>query len=370
MKTLTPSLTDAEKDHYLRHLSLEEVGQVGQLKLKKSSVLVVGAGGLGCPVLQYLVAAGVGRIGIVDDDRVQVSNLQRQVLFCYEDVGELKARVAQNRLSINNPLVTIEAFTERLVPENYQQLLESFEIVVDGSDNFPTRYLINDACVLMNKILVHGSIFKFQGQVSVFNFNNGPTYRCLFPEPPTYDKLPNCSEIGVLGVLPGIIGSLQAAEAIKLITGIGSVLSGKVFLYDALTQKTKILTLKKNTQNQIIKELPTMNNCCSQNNQNSYEISEINPQELKKLIEEKDDLQIIDVRETWERNIHSIDPSHHIPLDKFSSPDSLKLPEELNKDSKVILFCKAGVRSMIACEVLSKLGYKKLFNLKGGITNW
>tara|TARA_B100001093_G_scaffold482683_1_gene514548 strand:+ start:3161 stop:4288 length:1128 start_codon:yes stop_codon:yes gene_type:complete len=366
----SPVFSDSEKQYYLRHLSLEAIGDVGQMRLKKASVLVIGAGGLGCPVLQYLVAAGIGKIGIVDSDRVEISNLQRQVLFFPEDTGELKASVAQKRLSKYNPHITIEAFAERLSPGNVKQIFNSFEIIVDGSDNFPTRYLVNDACVLMNKVLVHGSIFQFHGQVSVFNFNKGPTYRCLFPEPPTKNTLPSCSEAGVLGVLPGIIGTIQATETIKLITGVGETLSGKLLLYDALSQETNIVTLEANCENQNIKELPEMNESCSSQKQHSKGMNEINPLQLKELMEKDKHLAIIDVRESWEREIDSIEPSSHIPLNEFSNPDTLVIPKEVEKNSKIVLFCKAGVRSKLACEVLFSLGYSNLLNLKGGITNW
>ena len=366
----SPVFSDSEKQYYQRHLSLEAIGNVGQMRLKKASVLVVGAGGLGCPVLQYLVAAGIGRIGIVDCDRVEISNLQRQVLFFPEDTGESKASVAQKRLSKYNPHVTIEAFAERLSPRNAERIFNSFEIIVDGSDNFPTRYLVNDASVIMNKVLVHGSIFQFQGQVSVFNFQNGPTYRCLFPEPPTQNFLPSCSESGILGVLPGIIGSIQASEVIKLITGIGEILSGKLLLYDALSQETKIVNMEANFENQNIQELPEMNDSCSSQKQDIEEVNEINPLELKELMEKDQRLAVIDVRESWEREIDSIAPSFHIPLDEFSNPETLMIPAQVEKNSKIVLFCKAGVRSKLAYEILFSLGYSNLLNLKGGITRW
>ena len=234
-----------EIKQYQRHLSLPGFGAEAQGKLKKAAVLVVGAGGLGCPALQYLVAAGVGKIGIMDDDLVDASNLQRQVLYTHDDIGQPKAAVASNRLSKLNPFVEIVPVVARLTRDNAKDALEDYEIVVDGTDSFNSRYLINDACVLFDKILIYGAIHQFEGQVSVFNLSNGPTYRCLFPEPPPAGTVPNCAEIGVVGVLPGIIGCMQALEAIKVITGRGDSLSGKLLLYDAMSNSTRTLGLSQ-----------------------------------------------------------------------------------------------------------------------------
>ena len=232
------SLSPEENIQYSRHLILNEIGEIGQKKLKASKVLVIGAGGLGCPILQYLTAAGVGTIGIVDFDTVDKTNLQRQILYTHKDIGAFKAEVAANRLAELNPFVNFKIYVEKLTNKNASNLFSSYDIVVDGSDNFPTRYLINDAAVLANKPVVFGSIYKFEGQVTVFNYQNGPTYRCLFPNPPQPSTVPNCSEIGVLGVLPGIIGSIQANEVIKIICEIGQVLSG--WVYQLKTKKTLI----------------------------------------------------------------------------------------------------------------------------------
>ena len=233
-------------NRYNRHIILSEIGQKGQDKLSKAKVLVVGAGGLGCPILQYLAAAGVGTIGIVDFDVVEVSNLQRQILFGSSSLGQNKAAAAKERLSDLNNSITINAYPEKLTFQNAIELFNQYDIIVDGTDNFETRYLINDACILTNKPLVFGAIYKFQGQVSVFNYNNGPTYRCAFPNKPKKDTVPNCSEVGVLGVLPGIIGTMQANEVLKIILGIGNVLSGKLLCYDALSAQSTILTVKRN----------------------------------------------------------------------------------------------------------------------------
>ena len=232
-------------NRYNRHIILSEIGQIGQDKLSNAKVLVVGAGGLGCPVLQYLAAAGIGTLGIIDFDVVEASNLQRQVLFGNSSLGQNKAEAAKIRLEDLNDTITINAYPFPLDHQNALDLFNQYDIIVDGSDNFETRYLVNDACILTNKPLVFGAIYKFEGQVSVFNYENGPSYRCLFPNPPKKDSVPNCSEIGVLGVLPGIIGSMQANEVLKIILGIGNVLSGKLLCFNALTNQTSILKVKK-----------------------------------------------------------------------------------------------------------------------------
>ena len=232
-------------DRYSRHILLSEIGQIGQDKLSKAKVLVVGAGGLGCPVLQYLTSAGVGTIGIIDFDAVETSNLQRQVLFGLSSIGKNKATAAKERLTDLNNEISIIAYAEKLTYKNTLQLFEKYDIIVDGSDNFETRYLVNDGCIITNKPLIFGAIYKFEGQVSVFNYQNGPTYRCLFPKPPKKGSILNCSEIGVLGVLPGIIGSMQANEVLKIILGIGHVLSGKLLFYNALTLKNTTLKINK-----------------------------------------------------------------------------------------------------------------------------
>ena len=364
------NFTSFERDHYRRHLTLPEIGQNGQTKLKEASVLVVGAGGLGCPVLQYLVAAGVGRIGIVDDDCVELSNLQRQTLFTYNDLGRPKVEVAVERLTQQNPHIVIQSHKARVEVENVNELFDDYSIIVDGSDNFPTRYLINDACVLFEKVLIHGSIHKFHGQVAVFNYRKGPTYRCLFPEPPSSDALPNCSEIGVLGVLPGIIGSLQALETIKVITGVGDILSGKVLTYDALLQKTTLLTLSPQAENRQITELVSQSESCSNSEGDPNEITELEPNELRQWMKSKNEFLLLDVRETWEREECRIEPSLHIPLGEFSSPENLDLPVENSSAEKIVVYCKAGVRSMMACQSLSALGFQNLYNLSGGMMRW
>lgn len=365
-------LSAKETDQYQRHLSLPGFGVEGQLKLKNSSVLVIGAGGLGCPVLQYLVAAGVGKIGIVDDDFVDLSNLQRQVLFNHEDIGSSKAKVAKSKLSLLNPNIEIIDYPDRFNSVNAENLLRGFDVVVDGTDNFSTRYLINDACIIYDKILVYGAIFQFEGQVSVFNFNNGPTYRCLFPAPPSSNALPSCSEIGVLGVLPGIIGNLQALEVIKVITGLGDPLSGRVLLYDALKQRTRMLKLNPTKNRHLITSLKEISLPCvtKQDDMREKIIKEICPQELMSIMNKGNEVLVLDVREGWEREKSKISPSHHIPLGEFRSDQCPVLPDLLSNNIKIIVYCKAGVRSRIACQSLQEHGFKELHNLSGGILEW
>lgn len=364
-------LSIGEKNQYQRHLSLPKIGEKGQISLKEAKVLIVGAGGLGCPVLQYLTAAGVGKIGIVDQDSVEPSNLHRQVLYTHDDIGEAKVNVASQKLKRLNPYIEIVPHLVRLTAVNVDSIFDGYDLVVDCTDNFASRYLINDACVLYGKVLIYGAIYQFEGQISVFNFNDGPTYRCLFPEPPQSDILPNCSEIGVLGVLPGIIGSFQAMETIKVITGIGSVLSGKVLLYDALKQNNRVIKIKPNKKNREIVELSDALYSCSADSQlaNSM-IIEIEPKQFSEMLVKSENILVIDVREQWEREVSKISPSCHIPLGEFSSSDGPSLPDECSKEQTVMLYCKAGVRSRMACEVLKEHGFKNLFNLSGGILKW
>lgn len=348
------TLTYGEEEQYNRHLILEEIGLTGQEKLKQSSVLVVGAGGLGCPVLQYLTASGVGTIGIIDDDLVSQSNLQRQVLYTHQDLGKHKAECAANRLSALNPYVKFQVFKERLSPKNAIALFNLFDIIVDGTDNFPTRYLINDAAVLTNTPFVFGSIFKFEGQVSVFNYNNGPTYRCLFPTPPKPDSVPNCSDIGVLGVLPGIIGSFQANEVIKIICGIGNLLSGKLLTINTLTMQQRILNYSKEG-NTVISAL--------QDNYDTFCGIETRAEiTLKELKAYQHNYTLLDVRTPLEREHFNLG-GLHIPLQELD-----RRYKEITTNKDIIVYCKAGMRSQMAIHILREKGLKNnLINLKGGI---
>ena len=349
-------LSKEENKQYNRHLILDEIGPEGQDKIKMSSVLVIGAGGLGCPVLQYLVAAGVGNIGIVDDDTVEQSNLQRQILFSHEDIGYFKSEVAAKKLLRLNPFIDIEPFVQRVDVNTALELFARYDIIVDGSDNFPTRYLVNDASILTNKAVVSGSIFKFEGQLSVFNYQNGPTYRCLYPNSPKPQDVPNCSEIGVLGVLPGIIGVLQANEVIKMICGIGNVLSGKLLTFNALTLCNNILKFKKNENIKIYGLQESYETPCSASNGDYMTISwdQLN-QSLK-------DYQLLDVRTNKERKIHHIG-GLHIPLQELETRFS-----EIPKDKKLVVYCARGFRSREAIRILKEKGATNvLIHLENGL---
>lgn len=355
-------LSKEEINRYSRHIVLPEIGADGQEKINKAKVLVIGAGGLGCPVLQYLTAAGIGTTRIVDSDIVDESNLQRQILFSVHDIGKPKTEVARQKLSLLNPFCQFQVENYRLTATNALEIIKEYDLVIDGSDNFPTRYLVNDACVMLNKPLVFGSVFKFEGQVSVFNYKNGPTYRCLFPQPP--QDSPNCEEIGVLGVLPGIIGTIMANEALKVVLGIGEVLSGKLFVLDALSMSTQIISFEKNPANSIIEKLIDYELFCSSLNEKvmSREITSV---ELKKMIDSKADFQLIDVREKLEYLISNI-KGENIPLGSIE-----KNINRISRDRKVVIHCKTGVRSKKAIDLLEKkYGFTNLYNLAGGIDSW
>ena len=331
----------------------------GQEKLKGAKVLVIGCGGLGCPVLQYLAAAGVGFLGVIDYDLVDISNLQRQILFSTEDTGKAKVAVAKEKLEKYNPYIKIIAFNERLDVSNALDIIGKFEIIVDCTDNFSTRYLVNDACVILNKPLVSGSIYKFEGQVTVFNYLNGPTYRCLYPNPPQQEIVSNCNEIGVLGTLTGLTGTLMANEVIKIITGMGKVLSGKLLTFDLLSTHFQTFEYNLDPKNRELNKLSTdYNMTCA------AEIKEITPQELKEKLSRNEPLQIIDVREPeefLERNIGGM----LIPLRELE-----KNMDKIKKDIPSVLVCRSGVRSMHAAKILQRNNYNKLYNLKGGLIEY
>ena len=363
MKTMN-TLNAKELNRYQRHLVLPNFGMDGQLKLKRARVLVVGAGGLGCPVLQYLVAAGVGHIGIVDFDKVEESNLQRQILYSVDDIGKSKVLVAKSKLEKLNPLIKITTFETLLDKNNVFEIFKDFEVIADGTDNFNTRYLVNDACVLMGKTNVFASIFRFEGQVSVFNYLQkdgirGVNYRDLFPEPPVAGLVPNCAEGGVLGVLPGIIGSMQANEVIKVITGIGELLVNRIFIFDAEYFTSHIIKIKKNPSISIT-ELTAYEEFCATPN-----IKTITAEELKELIHQKADFQLIDVRELHEYELKNID-GELIPLAQI-----LEQSDKIDKTKKVVIHCKSGARSRKAIALLEKeKGFENLWNLEGGIERW
>lgn len=350
-------LTNEEIKRYARHLSLDEVGEDGQQKLKAAKVLVVGAGGLGCPVLQYLSAAGIGTIGIIDGDIVEQSNLQRQVLYSVNDVGSSKAEVAAKKLVAQNPLITIVSHSVYLTPINALEILSGYDLVIDGSDNFATRYLVNDACVILNKILVFGSIYKFEGQISVFNYLHGPTYRCLYPDPPRAGEVPNCAEIGVLGVLPGICGTLMANEALKIILGRGEILSGKLLAFNAMQLEFNVFTIELNPLNKRIKKLVDYNLFCNT-------VAEISAEELKRKISVGEDFQLVDVREENEyrqKNIGGL----LIPLKTLGNN-----LDKISRDKEVVIHCRSGARSLQAAGFLLEKGYKKVYSLKNGLLDF
>lgn len=361
-------LTTGETQRYARHLSLQGFGLEAQERLKQGRVLVIGAGGLGCPALLYLAAAGVGRITIMDADRVDVSNLQRQVLYATEDAGAPKAEAAARRLQALNPLIEVLPRIERFTRENALECLADCDVVVDGSDNFATRYLVNDACVLAGRPFVYGAIQGFEGQVSVFNWRGGPTYRCLYPEPPEAGTVPACGEAGVLGVLPGLIGTLQATEVIKLLAGIGEPLSGRLLLWNSLTMDSRILRLEADPQARAIRELPAANygTACAREAASSQD--EIEVDALRRLLPE---VQLIDVREDWERATGAIHPSVHLPLARLQQADVREYLGALDSAKPTVVYCAGGVRSLKALLVLrERFGFASVRSLRGGIAQW
>lgn len=361
-------LSKEELARYSRHIIIPEFNIEGQKKLKAAKVLVIGTGGLGSPMLLYLAAAGVGTIGIVDFDVVDDSNLQRQVLYSVKDVGRPKVEAAKERILGLNPHINVIAYNEHLSSKNALEIFKDYDVVADGTDNFPTRYLVNDACVLTGIPNVYASIFRFDGQVSVFNYNNGPNYRDLYPEPPPPGLVPSCAEGGVLGVLPGIIGSLQANEVIKVITGIGETLSGRLFAFDALNFSTKIFKIGKDKSNPLNGENPTIKElidyqqfCGIVPDVINEKVKEITVQELKQKMDVKEDFQLIDVREKHEYDFVNLG-AELIPLNTV-----LDNVHKFSKEKQVIVHCKGGVRSAKAIQALEEKGFTNLYNLKGGI---
>ena len=386
MATMTAAVTDLSKDEilrYSRHLILPEVGMEGQRKLKAAKVLLVGTGGLGAPAALYLAAAGVGTIGLVDFDVVDVTNLQRQVIHGTSDIGRPKIVSAEESMKEINPYLNVVRHEVALTSENAMEILKDYDYVVDGTDNFPTRYLVNDACVLLKKPNVYGSIFRFEGQATVFAYpggngrDQGPCYRCLYPEPPPPGLVPSCAEGGVLGILPGTIGLIQATETVKLILGIGDPLIGRLMLYDALGMKFRELKLRRDPACPVCGDAPTVTalidyvQFCgmphSEGPQPVQEVTggEIDAKGLKAKIDRGDKFTLLDVREPHEYEIAKIPGSVLIPLG-----DVVKRAGELDKDADIVVHCKMGGRSAKAIEALKPLGFKNLTNLKGGITAW
>src|SRR5690606_28378036 len=367
-------LTPRERLRYARHLILPDVGIEGQRRLKAARALMIGAGGLGSPIGLYLAAAGVGKIGLVDFDVVDETNLHRQVLFGESDVGRHKLDAAMDRLRDVNPYIEIVPHPVRLTSENALGLFAEYDLVVDGTDNFPTRYLVNDACVLSGKPYVYGSIFRFEGQVSVFAAKDGPCYRCLFREPPPPGLVPSCGEAGVLGVLPGVIGSLQALEAIKWILGAGDSLVGRLVLFDALALRFREVRIRRNPDCPVCGDRPTVTElidyeafCGLKPASGAESLPEITPAELKARLDRGDALTIVDVREPHEWEIANLEPygARLIPMREIEARLG-----ELDRDAEIVLHCKTGGRSAIVLRQLREAGYTRLWNLKGGILAW
>jgi len=369
------SLSNDEIQRYARHLILPDVGVEGQQRLKAARVLIVGAGGLGSPVALYLAAAGVGTLGLVDFDAVDVSNLQRQILHGTKDVGRSKLDSARARLGDVNPHVRVETHDARLTSANALDIIGRYDIVVDGTDNFATRYLTNDACVLLGKPNVYGSIFRFEGQASVFGLDDGPCYRCLFPEPPPPGSVPSCAEGGVLGVLPGIVGTIQATEAIKLVLGIGETLAGRLLLIDALSMQFRAMTLRKDPAcpacgTRTITALIDYDEFCGAPTSGAIhhadDVLEITPLELAdRLSRARDTFDLIDVREPGEWAIARIDGARLIPLAQI--PSSIR---SLDKSRDIVVMCRSGVRSADAIRFMQREGFTRVKNLAGGILRW
>jgi adenylyltransferase/sulfurtransferase len=367
-------LDNAEINRYSRHILMPEVGLEGQKKLKQASVLLVGLGGLGSPLALYLAAAGIGRLGLVENDVVDYSNLQRQVLYSVDQVGDSKLNSAKSRLLSINPHIKIDTYETFITSENAEEICTSYDMIIDGTDNFATRYLVNDICVLLGKPNIYGSIFRFDGQVSVFDAKKGPCYRCLYPEPPPPGMVPSCAEGGVLGILPGIIGLIQATEAIKIALGIGDPLIGRMLVYDALRMKFRELKLNKDPnckicgKNAEIKQLIDYNEFCGVG-QNDYQLMEqewnIGPDELKHAIDEGKKIRILDVRQPQEYAINKIPNSELIPLANLEYN-----LHSLDRNEEIVVLCKSGIRSAYAVKFLHEAGFKNVKNLQGGILAW
>jgi len=366
------TLSNEEILRYSRHLIIPEVGIEGQKKLKAAKVLLVGAGGLGAPLGLYLAAAGVGRIGLVDFDTVDFTNLQRQVIHSTKDVGRNKIDSAAEKMLAINPNVRIAKHNVALSSENALDILKDYDLVVDGTDNFPTRYLVNDACVLLNKPNVYGSIFRFEGQATVFAYKGGPCYRCLYPEPPPPGLVPSCAEGGVLGILPGTIGLIQATETVKLILGIGEPLVGRLLLYDALGMRFRELKLRKNPECPVCGEHRTITKlidyqqfCGIPAQEPKVTEGEIEVTEVKAMLDRGDNFVLLDVREPHEYQIASIPGAKLVPLGEVA-----RRLDEFDKNADIVIHCKSGMRSAKACGILKQAGFEHVRNMKGGILAW
>jgi sulfur-carrier protein adenylyltransferase/sulfurtransferase len=366
-----------ELTRYSRHFALPEFGRSGQERLKQGSVLIVGAGGLGSPAALYLAAAGVGRIGLVDFDAVDITNLQRQVMYTTADVGHSKLDVSAQRLRLLNPEIDVETHSVRLTRDNALDVIGNYDVVIDGTDNFPTRYLVNDACVLLKKPYVYGSILRFDGQVSVFDAQRGPCYRCLFREPPPPGLVPNCADGGVLGVLPGIIGSLQALEAVKVLSGVGDAMVGRLLLFDGLAMRFRELKLKKQPDCPLCGDHPTITGLIDYEEFCGYtpngvmaedtETQEITVEELKQRLDRGERPALLDIREPFEWNIANLGAygARMIPMKELASRH-----HELDRTQELIVYCRSGSRSARAVDYLRAQGFQNVHNLRGGVRAW
>lgn len=355
-------LFDEEKKRYARHLSLSNFGEKAQEKLKNAKILVVGAGGLGCPILQYLSAAGVGTIGVVDYDLIDISNLQRQVLYNSSDIGNYKVDVAIQKLKLLNPFNNYIPFKERLTTENAFQIINNFDIVIDGADNFETHFMLGDATLIKNIPLISGAIHKFEGQIGVFNYYDGASFRCAYPTQPNSSEAPNCNDVGVIGVLPGTIGMYMATECVKIITGIGQVLTNKLLVINTFENINCEINVTRNESNfERTKLEPRYDKNC---NMNKFDF-EITSQQLNELLEKNNEIQLIDVREEFEFEICAIQNSKNIPLSELKNRFS-----EVNNLKNTVVICHHGIRSAQAINYLSSKGFTNLTNLKGGIHAW
>ncbi len=372
------ALTQDQIGRYSRHLLLPEVGVEGQEKICNSKVLLIGTGGLGSPLALYLAAAGVGKLGLIDFDVVDFSNLQRQVIHGESTVGKLKVDSAKDRIADLNSSVNVTTYNTRLSAENVMEIFADYDIIVDGTDNFPTRYLASDACVLLQKPYIYGCILRFEGQASVFDSRVGPCYRCLYPEPPPPGLVPSCAEGGVIGILPGIVGLIQANEVIKLVMGIGDSLVGRLLLFDALTMKFREMKLRKDKDCPICGENPTITELIDYEQfcgilpvEESADDAamEIDVEQVKQMLDAKHTFKLIDVREPFEYDICKIAQATLIPLGDIEAKDPEKL-NGLNANDEIVLHCKAGVRSMKALKALQEMGFSNLKSMRGGINEW
>lgn len=370
------TLTDAERARYGRQLSLPGIGEAGQRRLAGARVVIIGAGGLGSPAAMYLAAAGVGHLGLVDDDRVDLTNLHRQLLHDTDDVGRAKTDSARERLAGINPHVNVAAHETRLSSANALEILRGYDVVIDGSDNFPTRYLVNDACVLLGVPNVHGSVSRFEGQASVFAVPDGPCYRCLFPEPPPPGSVQSCAEGGVFGVLPGLIGTIQATEALKLLLGVGEPLAGRLLLLDALRMQTRTIALRRDPAcpacgTRALRELIDYEEFCSGGATHrsaasgDAEVQEISARELAARLRRDEPIEVLDVREPWEHAYARIPGARLLPLGDLPA-----MVDSLDPSREYVLQCHHGVRSLHAAELLRAAGFRHVRNLTGGIAAW